>query len=200
MEHEGGLIMTDLVEQGQRADHQPQIERVMGQDLVYPDVGTCVTVTHARTGPPQPYLVGVHLGMFEHDDTPIRPETVAYAIDRLKNLLEPRTVRLTKRRPHATFIIGWISMWEATVPDRYNELYAYVQTWKRSGSGGTQIVTYDLAKLDGPPNTATITFQNATYLINIVGTHSTRNADTDIWTHTPVNKTGSWDPNNAVLH
>ena len=149
--------MTDLKEQVYTPDHKPQVERVMApQNLVYPDVGTCITITHVRTGPPQPYLVGVHLGMYEHDDTPIKPETVACAIKMKHNTLGTRSVYFTKRRPHVTFLIGWFGIWQASVPDRYNELYAYVQTWRRSGSGGTRICTCDLARLEPPPNTPTI--------------------------------------------
>ena len=190
--------MTDLVEQGQRPDYQPQVERVVGQDLVYPDVGTCVTVTHARTGPEQPYLVGVHLGMYEHDDTPIKPETVSYAINRLKDLLETRTGYWTQRRPHATFIIGWIGIWQASVPDRYNELYGHVQGWQRRK--GTQIVTYDLDNLDPSPNTVTITFRNATYQIEVNGVHKTRDAATGEWSKpTPVHRLGTWHPPHAAI-
>jgi len=187
--------MTDLKEQVYTPDHKPQVERVMApENLVYPDVGTCLTITHVRTGPEQPYLVGVHLGMYEHDDTPIKPETVAYAIDRLKNKLETRSVYFTKRRPHVTFLIGWIGIWEANVPDRYNELYAYVQSWRRSGIGGTRIVTCDLADLDPPPNTATIIFDSATRQINIDGTFSTRDGATGVTTNMPVHKAGMWLP------
>jgi len=179
-------MTIELKEQAENPGYTPDVQRVMGQDLKYPSVNSCITITHVRTGPSQPYLVGVHLGVLEHPANPsdfpdtIRPGTVAQAIDRLKSLVETRTVYLTKRRPHATFLIGWLALWRQNAQQRYNELCAYIQSWRRSR--GTNVILYDLDDLE----------EQATYDIKFT---TAGNIQIERRSDNVIRKTGTWYPN-----